>query len=715
MNKVLVTSNVGKFCVTGAWPAVAALKRALDRVKAVQPDLWRLLGTAGMLCCRAIAGTSTYSNHAFGMSVDITVGGVLDTYGDGKVQQGLVDLSKYMAAEGFYWGAGFPTEDGMHFEVSSAEANRMSAAGLFTKAPQYDYSALTGISGCAWPTVTKVSGLPADPVAAALQHFLNHHCNSLTADGLFGALSAAALSTFQATRGLPGTGATDETTWKALWVDARNGDSGSWVKGLQRLMVAKLASKLPEDGVFSDAMTAEVVAMQKARNLPGTGVVDYPTFQALVTGCSAPKPPTPSSAPTQPPVTQAPVPLAPVPASGITAAQLRCVMTRLTAAQSEQYVAPLNAAMSLREINTNLRIAAFLAQIAHESGELRYWNELGNCNYLEGRKDLGNTSPGDGCRYKGRGPLQLTGKANYAAAGKSLGMPLVDVPESVSRPEAGFASSVWFWSSRGLNKWADAGDFDAITYRVNGGYNGKASRDAYYSKAKDCLGGASSGSDSTWRTFKRGDSGFGVTVIQWLLTHHGAMLAPCVPDGDFGPCTQEAVRRFQIGKSVAVDGAVSTATWRVLLLTLKEANAGTMPNVVKALQVALLKHRYTGTVDGKWTAALSNALLDFQKSADLDVDAVAGPVTWEALVSSAGPATGGFLLAAESTIDAPVFVSDTATVDQVVAAILAAAIGGPVLLIAGLAVGLLVGKKLGGGGGGGGGGGRGGRGMVELK
>jgi putative chitinase len=148
----------------------------------------------------------------------------------------------------------------------------------------------------------------------------------------------------------------------------------------------------------------------------------------------------------------------------------------------------LNAAMQEAGINTPRRQAAFLAQLAHESGEFRWMEELASGAAYEGRTDLGNTQPGDGMRFKGRGPIQLTGRSNYHAAGQALGIDLVNNPRRAADPDVGFRTAAWYWNNRNLNQYADAGNFDAITYRVNGGYNGKAERDAYYNRALQVLG-----------------------------------------------------------------------------------------------------------------------------------------------------------------------------------------------------------------------------------
>lgn len=151
---------------------------------------------------------------------------------------------------------------------------------------------------------------------------------------------------------------------------------------------------------------------------------------------------------------------------------------------------PLLAAACQRfDITTPLREAAFLAQVAHESAELYYMQEQASGEAYEGRQDLGNTDPGDGPRFKGRGPIQITGRYMYRRCGQSLGMDLEAHPELLERPENGFLASAWLWTDeKHLNAAADAGDFDLCTKRINGGFNGKASRDGFYAKAKQVLG-----------------------------------------------------------------------------------------------------------------------------------------------------------------------------------------------------------------------------------
>ena len=154
----------------------------------------------------------------------------------------------------------------------------------------------------------------------------------------------------------------------------------------------------------------------------------------------------------------------------------------------QEFLEPLNAAMREFHINTPVRQAAFLAQIAHESGELRYVEEIASGIAYEYRKDLGNTQPGDGMKFKGRGLIQITGRNNYHECGKALGVDLITNPELLETNDLACRSAAWFWASRGLNDLADRGDFERITKRINGGLNGLKERQAYYVKAMLYLG-----------------------------------------------------------------------------------------------------------------------------------------------------------------------------------------------------------------------------------
>eukprot|EP00729_Bicosta_minor_P005196 gene5196-9091_t len=148
-------------------------------------------------------------------------------------------------------------------------------------------------------------------------------------------------------------------------------------------------------------------------------------------------------------------------------------------------------ALRVAEINTCLRVASFVAQLGHESVGLRYFEEIASGAAYEGRTDLGNTQPGDGKRYKGRGPIQLTGRSNYRSAGIALGLPLEESPELVTFPSAGFKVASHYWNTRRLNRYTDSGsyeDFKILTKRINGGYNGLTDRTNRWHEARRQLG-----------------------------------------------------------------------------------------------------------------------------------------------------------------------------------------------------------------------------------
>ena len=159
------------------------------------------------------------------------------------------------------------------------------------------------------------------------------------------------------------------------------------------------------------------------------------------------------------------------------------------------FVPVLNTAMVRFQIVGTKRVAAFIAQIGHESGQFRYVRELGNDQYLSKydtgtlAKRLGNTpeADGDGQKYRGRGLIQITGRANYMMCGEALALDLINQPELLEKPQHACMSAAWFWASRGLNTLADAGQFDTITRRINGGQNGAADRQALYARALKVL------------------------------------------------------------------------------------------------------------------------------------------------------------------------------------------------------------------------------------
>ena len=167
----------------------------------------------------------------------------------------------------------------------------------------------------------------------------------------------------------------------------------------------------------------------------------------------------------------------------ITTAQFGVIMPT-AALRLVTFVPILEAAMREYAIDSALRQSAFLAQIAHESEELKFTKELADGSAYEGRLDLGNDDPGDGVRYKGRGLIQITGKHMYILTGNALGLDLQRDPALLEEPDHATRSAAWWWFDHGCNAMADYNWFGAITKKINGGYNGIDSRIKYWLRAR---------------------------------------------------------------------------------------------------------------------------------------------------------------------------------------------------------------------------------------
>ncbi len=167
------------------------------------------------------------------------------------------------------------------------------------------------------------------------------------------------------------------------------------------------------------------------------------------------------------------------------------------------FLDPLNAAMEEFQINTYARMSMFLAQLAHESGEFRYMEELADGAAYDHRADLGNTDENairiaqlhestPGRWWKGHGPIQITGYANHTACGNALGLDLLNNPKLLCEPLHGCRSAAWFWRDRAhLNEVSDKDNEDAFkmcTLRINGGYNGYDQRKEFWIRAQESLG-----------------------------------------------------------------------------------------------------------------------------------------------------------------------------------------------------------------------------------
>ena len=167
--------------------------------------------------------------------------------------------------------------------------------------------------------------------------------------------------------------------------------------------------------------------------------------------------------------------------------QLQLIYKEAPVKRLELFLPHINQTMEECDIVTPQRIRMFLAQIGHESGQCRYVEEIASGEAYEGRKDLGNTQPGDGKKYKGRGLIQVTGRTNYMLCGQYLDLPLLDQPTLLEEPSNAARSAGWFWTLKNLNALADLGLFKQMTKVINGGYNGYADRYKLYQRAFDVV------------------------------------------------------------------------------------------------------------------------------------------------------------------------------------------------------------------------------------
>ncbi len=219
-------------------------------------------------------------------------------------------------------------------------------------------------------------------------------------------------------------------------------------------------------------------------------------------------------------------------------------------------------------INTSLRLAHFMAQLAHESAHFRRTLEFASGAAYEGRKDLGNVKRGDGKRYRGRGLIQTTGRANYREAAADIRQMVASAPDFEEDPfqleEFPWAllSAISYWRRRDLNRHADRDDLRRVTLLINGGTNGLDDRRNYLRKTKTLwLGDRSLVAEIEDSTIRRGDEGNAVREAQSALVEAG--FATLV-DGVFGRHTADAVKEFQRSRGLKADGVVGPMTWSAL-------------------------------------------------------------------------------------------------------------------------------------------------------
>jgi predicted chitinase/peptidoglycan hydrolase-like protein with peptidoglycan-binding domain len=235
--------------------------------------------------------------------------------------------------------------------------------------------------------------------------------------------------------------------------------------------------------------------------------------------------------------------------------------------KAREHLPHLTAAMRKFGITTQRRAECFLAQLWHESAALHFFEEIASGAAYEGRKDLGNTHPGDGVRYKGRGPIQLTGRGNYRKAGAALKVDFEAHPTLVATPRYGYLVAAWYWNGRGLNALADQDRFEEITRRINGAATSgppshHARRVAWRKRFQqhDVRPGEA--------VLARGAEGAAVVALTRRLSYvRSARTGNPYLDGKrrrFDLETERALKRFQREHHLDVDGVYGSTTVKAL-------------------------------------------------------------------------------------------------------------------------------------------------------
>ena len=204
LSQVAWGKDVGPFRVSGYKLAVNSLKKVMQDIKQEQPEIYNGLSTAGMLCSRYVRGSrSSISNHSWGTAIDLKINGVLDRRGNDKVQVGLALIAPIFNRHGWFWGAGFPTEDAMHFEVSREKLKQWLKSGKIT-------------TGGRIPKEVGVTLGERNNEVKEIQRLLNAFGHSLVVDGLYGAATRAAIISLQAVLGMTPSGIVDAATFTKL-------------------------------------------------------------------------------------------------------------------------------------------------------------------------------------------------------------------------------------------------------------------------------------------------------------------------------------------------------------------------------------------------------------------------------------------------------------------------------------------------------------------
>lgn len=221
----------------------------------------------------------------------------------------------------------------------------------------------------------------------------------------------------------------------------------------------------------------------------------------------------------------------------------------------------LQATLTGHGLGTVLRAAHFLAQVCEESFGFSCTEEADSGARYEGRRDLGNTKAGDGPRFKGRGLIQLTGRANYALYSAPPRLDLIADPALAADPATSLGIACAYWTRRELNTFADWDDALTITWRINGGFNGIETRLLYLAAAKRAMGIVAEAPAACWPLLRPGATGTAVMSLQTRLRWLGYGVGV---DGNFGPGSVDALIRFQQDNGLEPDGVAGPRTWGAL-------------------------------------------------------------------------------------------------------------------------------------------------------
>jgi len=233
-------------------------------------------------------------------------------------------------------------------------------------------------------------------------------------------------------------------------------------------------------------------------------------------------------------------------------------------ANVERYWPAIQASCLENGLTDRASVIAVLATVGTEVASFEPINEFGGTDYFtehyEGRADLGNTQPGDGARYHGRGFIQLTGRSNYRGYQQKLGVPLEDQPELALDGDVAARILGSYFKDHGIAEHARQGEWETVRRRVNGGLNG-------WDRFSDLVGRLEQATTTAGEALVEGAIGPGVVELKRLLKVWGQdhpLPKPIKGTALFGPATTEAVKAFQRANGIQPTGKVGKRTWQAL-------------------------------------------------------------------------------------------------------------------------------------------------------